>query len=188
MRFGLAPLLSKRLEAGALQILSAHHDVGRAGALLAAVDGGLAAMEGAVEALLDSEDFEAGDLRAGAALFDLAESRRGELRRQSAEGDDPAGSTGLLERERVFGGHAEVPAGELENLGAGYTPRQEGPPLGDVRCDVFEDVDELESLAEGRGAFAQGRRDRRERLSPEQEEVCQHLADDPGDRVAVGAK
>ena len=73
----------------------------------------------------------------------------------------PRGAPRLLERADVLAGDAEVRAREGEDLRLRDLRGQVAAPLLRVHGGVLQDVDELQRLAEGRGALAQVRGDRR---------------------------
>src|SRR5262249_29206115 len=142
--------------------------------------------ERAIDALLDGEDLQPRDLGARAAGFDFLERRPSELGGERAELDDPARSTGLLQRSRVVAGDLPVSTSERENLRALDTAWEEAPSFRDVHRGVFQDIDELEGLAERRGTLAKVGGRVGERWSFQQKEIGQHLADDSRDRITVG--
>lgn len=86
------------------------------------------------------------------------------------------------------GGDVEIPPGQSEHTCAVDAVREIDAPLGSVRVRVLEDVDELKRFAEVTRASPQARRERGEAFGFEKEELGQHLADDPGDDVAVVAQ
>ncbi len=146
---------------------------------------GGAGVERALEAGVDGGNLGAADGGARAGALGQIERGAGEQDRQRGEPDHAAGGAGGLEGEHVLGGGVEVGAGEREDLGSGQVGGQVDAAVARVGVGVFEDVDELEALAEARGAVGEGLPGALERGGEVEEELGEQLADDAGHDVAV---